>query len=154
MRRLHPRCPGQSFQHSFQHPDAYALTNPHPHSHHSAYPQPNSTERPLTLAFYGDNLLKVGDASRANSVGFSIVDVLRSQVNSADQIIVSNHGGRNAEWGYQNLQMYILNDKPDVVTLWWGLNDLDGCPGIFDRATKQIIQYKLAALLNQHLTLP
>ncbi|MGB8215139.1 MAG: SGNH/GDSL hydrolase family protein [Anaerolineales bacterium] len=115
-------------------------------------PSPTPTERPLTLAFYGDSLLKVGDASRADSVGFSIVDVLRSQVNSADQIIVSNHGGRNAEWGYQNLQMYILNDKPDVVTLWWGLNDLDGCPGIFDRATKQIIQYKLAALLNQHLT--
>src|ERR1035437_3553151 len=32
----------------------------------------------LTLLFYGDSVLKVGDASRQGSVGFSIVDVLRT----------------------------------------------------------------------------
>ena len=117
----------------------------------TATPALTPTERPLTLAFYGDSVLKVGDASQPGSVGFSIVDALRSKINNADQIIVSNHGGRNAKWGFENLQTNILDFKPDIVTIWWGMNDLDGCPGIFDRDTKKIVQYKLDAMLNQHL---
>ena len=109
------------------------------------------TPRPLTLAFYGDSVLKVGDVSKPGSVGYSMVDALQAKVAPADQIIVSNHGGRNSKWGYENLKINILDIKPDVVTIWWGMNDLGGCPGIFDRDTKKILQYKLAALLNQHL---
>ncbi len=110
-----------------------------------------STERPLTLAFYGDSVLKVGDVSRQGEVGFSIVDVLSADLNLADQIITSNHGGRKAQWGYENLDKNILIYNPDIVTLWWGLNDLGGCPGIFDRDTNKLLQYKLDAMLGLYL---
>jgi lysophospholipase L1-like esterase len=109
------------------------------------------TERPLTLVFYGDSVLKVGDVSREGEVGYSIADVLRADLSLSDQIITSNHGGRKAKWGYENLEEYVLMNSPDIVTLWWGLNDLGGCPGIFDRETKNILQYKLDAMLNEHL---
>ena len=89
--------------------------------------------------------------SRQGEVGFSIVDVLRADLNPADQIITSNHGGRKAQWGYENLDKDILIYDPDIVTLWWGLNDLGGCPGIFDRDTDKILQYKLDAMLALHL---
>ena len=112
---------------------------------------PTPTERPLTLVFYGDSILKVGDVSRAGSVGFSIVDVLRTDLTPADQIITSNHGGRKAKWGYGNLDANVLIYKPDLVTIWWGLNDLNGCPGIFDRTTNKLLQYELTAMINDHL---
>ena len=38
------------------------------------------------------------------------------------------------------------------MTLWWGLNDLGGCPGIFDRDTNKLLQYELDAMLNLHMT--
>ena len=112
---------------------------------------PTPTERPLTLVFFGDSILKVGDANRAGSVGFSIVDVLRTDLIPADQIITSNHGGRKARWGYENLDANVLINKPDLVTIWWGLNDLNGCPGIFDRATNKLLQYELTAMIDDHL---
>jgi lysophospholipase L1-like esterase len=112
---------------------------------------PTATERPLTLAFYGDSVLKVGDVSRQGEVGFSIVDILRADLNPADQIITSNHGGRKAQWGYENLDKNILIYNPDIVTIWWGLNDLGGCPGIFDRDTNKLLPYKLDAMLNLYL---
>ena len=112
---------------------------------------PTLTERPLTLVFYGDSILKVGDASRSGSVGFSIVDVLRTDLIPADQIITSNHGGRKAKWGYENLDANVLINKPDIVTIWWGLNDLNGCPGIFDQATNKLLQYELTAMIDDHL---
>ena len=31
------------------------------------------------------------------------------------------------------------------------MNDLYGCPGIFDRETDKLIQYKLTALINEHV---
>ena len=114
-------------------------------------PSPTPTERPLTLVFYGDSVLKVGDVSKEGSVGFSIVDVLRTDLPSVDQIITSNHGGRKASWGYENLAANVLVYKPDLVTLWWGLNDLNGCPGIFDRATNKLLPYELTALINDHI---
>jgi lysophospholipase L1-like esterase len=109
------------------------------------------TERLLTLVFYGDSVLKVGDVSRQGEVGFSIIDILRAKLNPADQIITSNHGGRKAKWGYENLEKNILIYNPDIVTIWWGLNDLGGCPGIFDRDSNKILQYKLDAMLNEYL---
>ena len=105
----------------------------------------------LTLLFYGDSVLKVGDVGRQGSVGFSIVDVLRTVITPADQIITSNHGGRNAKWGYENLNANVIVNNPDLVTLWWGMNDLDGCPGIYDPATNILLPYKLTALINDHI---
>jgi lysophospholipase L1-like esterase len=105
----------------------------------------------LTLVFYGDSVLKVGDASKKGSVGFSIVDVLLTVITPYDQIITSNHGGRNASWGYENLDANVLVYKPDLVTLWWGMNDLDGCTGIYDLATNKILPYELTALINDHI---
>ncbi|MGA2488997.1 MAG: SGNH/GDSL hydrolase family protein [Anaerolineales bacterium] len=109
------------------------------------------TEKPLTLVFYGDSILKVGDADKPEQVGFSIVDSLRPYLSPANQIITSNHGGRNAEWGYENLEKNILIYNPDIVTIWWGTNDLDGCPGTFDRNTNKIVPSKLDAMINLHV---
>jgi lysophospholipase L1-like esterase len=109
------------------------------------------TEKPLTLVFYGDSVLKVGDVSRQGEVGYSIVDILRAELNPADKIITSNHGGRKAQWGYENLDKNVLTYNPDIVTLWWGMNDLGGCPGIFNRETNKILQYELDAMLALHL---
>ena len=118
---------------------------------HTTTPSLTPTDKPLTFVFYGDSVLKVGDVSRQGEVGFSIIDVLRGKLNHADQLITSNHGGRKAKWGYENLNKNVLSYKPDVVTLWWGMNDLGGCPGIFDRDTNKIIQYKLDAMINEHI---
>jgi lysophospholipase L1-like esterase len=109
------------------------------------------TERLLTLVFYGDSVLKVGDVSRQGEVGFSIIDVLRANLNPAEHIITSNHGGRKAKWGYENLENNVLINHPDIVTIWWGMNDLGGCPGIFDRDSNKILQYELVAMLNEFL---
>ena len=117
----------------------------------SPTPTRTPTEKPLTLVFYGDSILKVGDAGRPGSVGFSIVDTLRTDLNRADQIITSNHGGRKARWGYENLDANVLTYKPDLVTVWWGINDLNGCPGIFDRATDTLLQYEVTAMVNDHI---
>jgi lysophospholipase L1-like esterase len=114
-------------------------------------PLPSPLPQPLTLVFYGDSVLKVGDENQAGSEGFSFVDPLRSMIPAADYIIVSNHGGRRARWGFENLPQYVLRFQPDLVTLWWGMNDLGGCPGIFDRDTNILLQYKLKALLAEHL---
>ena len=124
---------------------------PTPSSTFPSIPTSTPTEKPLTLIFYGDSLLKVGDASQAGSVGFSIVDVLRARLNNADQIITSNHGGRKAKWGYENLDANVLINKPDVVTIWWGINDLNGCPGIFDRASNKLLPYELTAMVDDHI---
>jgi lysophospholipase L1-like esterase len=111
----------------------------------------NPVRQSLTLVFYGDSVLKVGDDSRQGSVGFSIVDVLRTVITPADKIITANHGGRNAKWAYENLDENVLVNRPDLVTLWWGMNDLDGCPGIYDPATNTLLPYKLTALVNDHI---
>jgi lysophospholipase L1-like esterase len=109
------------------------------------------TEVPLTIVFYGDSVLKVGDVSRQAGVGYSIIDILRPHLRPVDQVVTSNHGGRKAKWGYENLDENVLVYNPDLVTLWWGLNDLGGCPGIFDRETRRILQYKLDVMLGEHL---
>ena len=109
------------------------------------------TEKLLTLVFYGDSVLKVGEVGRQAESGYSIIDSLRADLNPADQIITANYGGRKAQWGYENLDKNVLAYKPDLVTLWWGMNDLGGCPGIFDRGTNRILQYELAAMLALHL---
>jgi lysophospholipase L1-like esterase len=93
----------------------------------------------------------VGEAGRPGSVGFSIVDVLRNDLNRADTLLTSNHGQRKARWGYENLDANVLIYKPDLVTLWWGTNDLDGCPGIFDRASNKLLPYKLELMINDHI---
>jgi lysophospholipase L1-like esterase len=40
---------------------------------------------------------------------------------------------------------------PDIVTLWWGMNDLGGCPGVFNRETNTLRQVQLNALINEHI---
>ena len=95
--------------------------------------------------------MKVGDDNRPGSVGFSIIDVLKTELNPADQIITSNHGGRKARWGSENLDADVLKYKPDIVTIWWGINDLNGCPGIFDRGTNKLLLNELTAMINDHI---
>jgi lysophospholipase L1-like esterase len=114
-------------------------------------PTASPTAASLTLLFYGDSVLKVGDVNQPASDGFSFIDPLKTKLPVADRIIVSNHGGRRARWGYENLQENVLRLQPDVVTLWWGMNDLGGCPGIFDRETNQMVDYMLAAYIREHI---
>ena len=114
-------------------------------------PLASPTESPLTIVFYGDSVLKVGDVSQQAAVGFSFVDPLRGMLPGKLHLLISNHGGRTAKWGYENLEQNVLILQPDLVTLWWGMNDLGGCPGIFDRDTNELVQYKLTALVNEHL---
>jgi lysophospholipase L1-like esterase len=117
----------------------------------SSTPTRFPARKSLTLLFYGDSVLKVGDASKQGSVGFSIVDVLRTVITPADQFITANHGGRTAKWGYENLNANVLVNNPNLVTLWWGMNDLDGCPGIYDPTTNILLPDNLTALINDHI---
>jgi len=139
------------------HPSATPSFNPSPTPSPTSrptavfIPTATSTPKPLTLLFYGDSVLKVGDVSHEGEVGFSIVDDLRQKLDPADTVIVQNHGGRSAQWGFENLQKNVLDLHPDLVTLWWGVNDLGGCPGIFDPTTDRLVQYKLTAYVDQHI---
>jgi len=113
---------------------------------------PTPTERkPLTLLFYGDSALKVGEVGRPGSVGFSFVDYLRPKLDPGYILIIANYGGKTAKWAYDNIQRTVLSLKPDVVTLEWGWDDLQGCGGIFDRDTNSLINYKLVALIKDHI---
>jgi hypothetical protein len=117
---------------------------------HTASPSPSPTPRPLRFVFYGDSLLKVGEVGRQAEVGFSFVDDLPSQLLPADALIVANYGGRKARWAAENLERTVLSQEPDVVTLWWSMNELNGCPGIFDRGSNQLLEYTLEAYVEEH----
>jgi hypothetical protein len=132
-------------------PSLFPSQTPRPTPSSISTASPTPTEKPLTIVFYGDSILKIGEGDKPGLVGFSIVDILRAYFNPADQIVTSNHGGRKARWGYENLETNVFFYKPGIVTLWWGVNDLDGCPGIFDRDTNKIVQYNLDAMVDVHL---
>ncbi len=72
-------------------------------------PTPSPTFRkPLTLIFYGDSSLKVGEVGR-EGVGFSFVDYLPSMLDSNDILITANYGGKTAKWAYENIQKAVLS---------------------------------------------
>ena len=113
-------------------------------------PAPTEKE-PLTLVFYGDSALKVGEVGRQGQVGFSFVDYLRPEIDPDYNLIFANYGGRSAKWGYENLDQSVLSLDPDVVTLEWGYDDMQGCSGIFDRDTNSLVEYRLVALIKDHI---
>jgi len=113
---------------------------------------PTQTEKEsLTLVFYGDSALKVGEVGRQGQVGFSFVDNLRPELDPDYNLITANYGGRTAKWAFENLEQSVLSLDPDVVTLEWGWDDLYGCPGIFDRDTNSLVEYRLVAVINDHI---
>jgi hypothetical protein len=113
---------------------------------------PTATQKwPLTIVFYGDSMLKPGEVGQPESNSYSFVDDLRGKLDPAYQLITSNHGGRDAEWGADNINDYALAFAPDSVTLWWGFNDLLGCGGFFDRSTNKLVQKNLDRLLEHHI---
>ncbi len=116
-------------------------------------PSQTPTSHPVTsLIFYGDSALAVGQTGDGlQHEGFSFIDNLSDMLDSSYVIITANYGGRSAKWGYEHIDQAVLEQKPDVATLWWGLNDLGSCPGIFDLETNQLLNYKLDALANEHL---
>jgi lysophospholipase L1-like esterase len=114
-------------------------------------PSPTVTRKPRTLVFYGDSVLKVGDVSKEGAVGFSFVDAIHPQLDPADSLVVQNHGGKSAQWGFENLKENVLDHHPDLVTLWWGMNDLGGCPGIFDDTSRYPVQSRLDAYIKQSI---
>ncbi|MBN2086653.1 MAG: hypothetical protein JW748_15675 [Anaerolineales bacterium] len=113
---------------------------------------PTATRKwPLTIVFYGDSLLKIGEVGRQGKSGFSLVDDLRIKLDPAYHLILENYGGRGAKWAFENLERTVLPHSPDTVTLWWGFNDLLGCPGFFDRSTNVLIPEKLDWLIERHV---
>jgi lysophospholipase L1-like esterase len=116
----------------------------------TALPSPTVKE-PLTLVFYGDSTLKVGEVGRQGQVGFSFVDNLRTLLDPGYSLITANYGGKSARWAYENLEQAVLSLDPDVVTIEWGWDDLHGCSGIFDRDTNSLVEYKLVALIKDHI---
>jgi lysophospholipase L1-like esterase len=118
----------------------------------TATPNPTPTEKkPLTLVFYGDSALKVGEVGRQGGVGFSFVDYLHPDLDPDYRLIFANYGGKTAKWAYENIEQTVLIYNPDVVTLEWGWDDLQGCGGIFDRNTNSLLEYRLVALINDHI---
>jgi lysophospholipase L1-like esterase len=115
-------------------------------------PTPTVTrKRPLTIVFYGDSLLKIGEVGRQGKSGFSFVDNLRAKLEPGYDLILANYGGRMAKWAFEHMEETVLSLHPDAVTLWWGFNDLLGCPGFFDRTTNAMIPEKLDYLAAQHI---
>jgi lysophospholipase L1-like esterase len=113
---------------------------------------PSPTRKwPLTLVFYGDSLLKIGEVGREGNSGFSFVDDLRTELDPAHTIIMANYGGRRAKWGFENWEQDVLPYHPDIVTIWWGFNDLQGCGGFFDEDTNAVIQYKLQGRIDEDI---
>lgn len=113
---------------------------------------PTATKKwPLTIVFYGDSLLKIGEVGRQGKSGYSFMDNLREKLDPGYNLIMANYGGRDAKWAYENLNQTVLPFKPDAVTIWWGFNDLLGCPGFFDRATNALVPEKLDWLVERHV---
>ena len=130
-------------------PTATATFTPTPTS--TATPISTSTEKkPLTLVFYGDSALKVGEVGR-EGVGFSFVDYLGPHLDPDYNLITANYGGKNAKWAAENIDQTVLSFNPDIVTLEWGFDDLLECGGIFDRATNLLLQDQLDALIKEHI---
>jgi hypothetical protein len=94
--------------------------------------------------------LKVGEVGR-EGVGFSFVDYLPPELTPDTILITANYGGKTAKWAYENIERTVLNYQPDVVTLVWGWDDLQGCGGIFDRETNSLLESRLVALINDHI---
>lgn len=113
---------------------------------------PSATRKwPLTIVFYGDSLLKIGEVGREGKSGFSFVDNLQSRLEPAHTLITANYGGRGAKWGYENWEQDVLPYHPDIVTIWWGFNDLQGCGGFFDEQTDALVQYKLQGRIDENI---
>ncbi len=118
----------------------------------TASPTPTVTRKwPLTIVFYGDSLLKIGEVGRQSKSGYSFVDDVREKFDPGYNLITANYGGRMAKWAFENLETTVLVFQPDVVTIWWGFNDLLGCPGFFDRTTNAIIPEKMDYLVQRHI---
>jgi len=116
----------------------------------TAVPTPTENE-PFTFVFYGDSALKVGEVGRQGSVGFSFVDYLLPELDPDYNLITANYGGKTSKWAYENIEQTVLSLNPDVVTLEWGWDDLHGCPGIFDRDTISLVEYRLVAWIIDHI---
>lgn len=105
------------------------------------------------LVFYGDSSLAIGDAGdNISHVGFSFVSNLSAMLDPTDTLITANYGGRTAKWAYENLSETVLPYQPDLVTLWWGFDDMGGCPGTFDRNTNQLVEQKTEARIAEHIS--
>lgn len=75
---------------------------------------------PLTIVFYGDSLLRVGEVGHEAKYSFSFVDDLRPILEPHYVLVTANYGGKEAKWAYENLNQNVLASNPDIVTIWWG----------------------------------
>jgi lysophospholipase L1-like esterase len=103
------------------------------------------------MVFYGDSLLKIGEVGREGKSGFSFVDNLRAVLDPPHTIILANYGGRGAKWGFENWEQDVLPYHPDLATIWWGFNDLQGCGGFFDEKTDALISSNLQGRIDENI---
>lgn len=132
----------------------FTLTpSPSPSLTPSQMPTSTSTAQPPRIfVFFGDSTLAIGEAGDGKKhSGYSFVNNLRALMPPNITLITANYGGRSARWGAMKIEEKVLVYDPDVVTLWWGLNDLLGCPGIFDRQTNRIRQNEVERLTGEHI---
>lgn len=117
------------------------------------YQSPTPTEIiPQTIVFYGDSSLAIGDAGDGiNHSGFSFVTNLEMLMTPSYTLVTANYGGRYAKWAYEHLSEFVLPYQPDLVTLWWGFDDMGGCPGTFDRNTNQLILSSTERRIEDHI---
>lgn len=113
---------------------------------------PHTQALPQRFIFYGDSSLAIGEAGdNIAHVGFSFVTNLDTMVDPSINLVTVNFGGRTAKWAYEHLVENVLSLQPDVVTLWWGFDDMRGCPGSFDEETNVLIPQKVSALVDEHI---
>lgn len=115
---------------------------------------PTSTPPPPRIfVFFGDSTLAIGEAGDGKKhSGYSFVNNLRALMPPEVTLITANYSGRSARWGALKIEEKVLVYDPDVVTLWWCINDLLGCPGIFDRETNRLRQNEVERLTGEHIT--
>ncbi|MCS7011217.1 MAG: SGNH/GDSL hydrolase family protein [Anaerolineales bacterium] len=139
-------------------PTATILASPSPSPSPTASQTPTNTSTPTPrppriFVFYGDSTLAIGKAGDGKRHGgYSFINNLKTMMPPDVTLITANYGGRSARWAALKIEEKVLVHNPDVVTLWWGINDLLGCPGIFDRETNRIRQDQVKRLVNEHIT--
>jgi lysophospholipase L1-like esterase len=103
-----------------------------------------SLQCPRTILFFGD--------SRLGAVGISFVENIKQLIGPCYSLINASFWAHTAVWGSAHLQERVIARGPDVVGLWWGANDFNGCNGTTDQATNLPDRAKFNDRLSVYIT--
>jgi lysophospholipase L1-like esterase len=99
---------------------------------------------PATILFYG--------GSRLGNMGISFVENIKALINPCFNLISAAFWAHTAQWGSAHLQKEVVLKDPDVVALWWGANDFNGCNGTTDPNTDLPDNAKFNGRLKTYLS--